>query len=228
MTPRLRHRRQRVDRRRARGAARERGDDVVALARSDAAAAKLAERGAEVVRGDTLDEDALAPAWRLRARLPRRRRQHALPDRPGALFHVNVRGAETAVRAAARAGVAARRAHLVGRDARRGARHVGTRGLAAPRLVPVVYERSKHEGEIAALAAARAPASSSCRQPVLGPGPGARRRHRPDPDRLPQRRLKVFVDTNISLVDIRDCVEGHLLAAERGRPASATCSTARR
>ena len=29
-------------------------------------------------------------------------------------------------------------------------------------------------------------------------------------------RLKVFVPTNISLVDIDDCVAGHLLAAERG------------
>jgi dihydroflavonol-4-reductase len=29
-------------------------------------------------------------------------------------------------------------------------------------------------------------------------------------------RLKVFVPTNVSLVDIADCVEGHLLAAERG------------
>ena len=31
-------------------------------------------------------------------------------------------------------------------------------------------------------------------------------------------RLRAFVDTDISLVDIRDCTEGHLLAAERGRP----------
>ncbi|MGZ6674094.1 MAG: SDR family NAD(P)-dependent oxidoreductase, partial [Solirubrobacteraceae bacterium] len=37
-----------------------RGDEVVALARSDEAAAKLAERGTQVVRGDTLDVDALA------------------------------------------------------------------------------------------------------------------------------------------------------------------------
>jgi dihydroflavonol-4-reductase len=29
-------------------------------------------------------------------------------------------------------------------------------------------------------------------------------------------RLKVFVPTNVSLVDIGDCIEGHLLAAERG------------
>jgi dihydroflavonol-4-reductase len=31
-------------------------------------------------------------------------------------------------------------------------------------------------------------------------------------------RLPVFVDTSISLVDIDDCAEGHVLAAERGRP----------
>ena len=29
--------------------------------------------------------------------------------------------------------------------------------------------------------------------------------------------MKVFVQTNVSLVDIADCVEGHLLAAERGQ-----------
>jgi dihydroflavonol-4-reductase len=29
-------------------------------------------------------------------------------------------------------------------------------------------------------------------------------------------RLRAFVDTNISIVDIADCVEGHLLGAERG------------
>ena len=38
----------------------ERGDEVVALARSEAAAAKLEERGATTVRGDVLDEGALA------------------------------------------------------------------------------------------------------------------------------------------------------------------------
>jgi dihydroflavonol-4-reductase len=31
-------------------------------------------------------------------------------------------------------------------------------------------------------------------------------------------RLKAFVDTTISIVDIADCVEGHLLGAERGVP----------
>ena len=31
-------------------------------------------------------------------------------------------------------------------------------------------------------------------------------------------RLRAFVDTSISIVDIRDCTEGHLLAAEHGHP----------
>jgi dihydroflavonol-4-reductase len=30
-------------------------------------------------------------------------------------------------------------------------------------------------------------------------------------------RLRAFVDTNISIVDIEDCIEGHVLGAERGR-----------
>jgi dihydroflavonol-4-reductase len=31
-------------------------------------------------------------------------------------------------------------------------------------------------------------------------------------------RLRAFVDTSISIVDIADCVEGHVLGAERGVP----------
>ena len=62
----------------------ERGDELVALARSDDGESALPARGARVVRGDTLDEDVLAGRHgRLRARLPRRRRQHAVPDGPG-------------------------------------------------------------------------------------------------------------------------------------------------
>src|SRR5205814_6443195 len=38
----------------------QRGDEVVALARSDASSAVLAARGAEIVRGEGYDEDALA------------------------------------------------------------------------------------------------------------------------------------------------------------------------
>ena len=40
----------------------ERGDDLVALARSDESAAKLGARGLKVARGDVLDEDSLVRA----------------------------------------------------------------------------------------------------------------------------------------------------------------------
>ena len=38
----------------------DRGDEVLGLARSDAAVAAVAARGAEVARGDVLDEDSMA------------------------------------------------------------------------------------------------------------------------------------------------------------------------
>ena len=36
-------------------------------------------------------------------------------------------------------------------------------------------------------------------------------------------RLPAVVDSETNAVDVRDVAEGHLLAAERGRPGSATC-----
>lgn len=32
------------------------------------------------------------------------------------------------------------------------------------------------------------------------------------------RRMPAYVDTGLNLIDVRDCAEGHLLAAEKGRP----------
>jgi dihydroflavonol-4-reductase len=79
----------------------ERGDEPVALARSDAAERKLAELGARVVRGDVLDEDALAGGMAGCELLYHVAGVNSMcPDDPAALFHVNVRGAEAAVRAA--------------------------------------------------------------------------------------------------------------------------------
>ena len=84
-----------------------RGDEVLALARSDYAAGSLAARGVPVVRGDVLDP----AAW-----------EHTLagcelvfhvagvnshcPKDPSRLLRVNVEGTANVVRAAARAGAA--------------------------------------------------------------------------------------------------------------------------
>src|SRR3954447_10073341 len=84
----------------------ERGDDVVALARSQEASAALSATGARVVTGDVLDEDALAAGMEGCDLVFHVAGINTLcPTDPAALLHVNVRGAETAVRAAARARV---------------------------------------------------------------------------------------------------------------------------
>jgi dihydroflavonol-4-reductase len=81
------------------------------------------------------------------------------------------------------------------------------------------YERSKHEGELAAFAAARrAGLELVSVNPSSVQGPGRASGTGRILIAYLNGRLKAFVDTRISLVDIRDCVEGHLQAAERGTP----------
>ena len=198
----------------------ERGDGVVALARSDASAAALRERGAEVVHGDVLDEDALAAGMRgcdlvyhvagINTFCP--------PD-PAALFHVNVRGAEAVVRSSARAGIG--RIVLTSSAAALGEPHgtVGREDSPHRGSYLSTYERTKHEGEIAAFAAARrAGVDLVAVNPSSVQGPGRAGGTGRILIAYLNGRLRAFVDTRLSLVDIRDCVEGHLLAAERGRP----------
>src|ERR1044072_5619172 len=84
----------------------DRDDSVTALARSDATAAALADTGVYVARGDTLDEDALAAGMRGCDIVYHVAGMNTMcPEDPLEMIHVNVRGAETAVRAAARAGI---------------------------------------------------------------------------------------------------------------------------
>jgi dihydroflavonol-4-reductase len=198
-----------------------RGDEVVALARSDGAARALEGLGvAAVVRGDVLDEAALAEGMAGCAVVYHVAGVNTMcPTDPAELIHVNVRGAETAVRAAARAGVA--RVVLTSSAAALG-EAAGTVGSeASPHRGPYlsVYERSKHEGEVAAFAAARVaglPLVAVNPSSVQGPGRAG------GTGRILiaylNGRLRAFVDTTLSLVDIDDCVEAHVLAAERGEP----------
>ena len=191
LRPRLRHRRHRADRRRARRRGWWSAGTTSSRWRAPTrAAAALAARGAAVARGDVLDEDALARGdARLRARLPRRRGQHAVPDRPGgALPRQRARGRGGGARRGPRRRGRAR-ADLVGVGARRGGGHgraARTRRIAARSCRPTSAPSTT--GEVAALAAARrADVELVERQPVLGAGPGPRRRHRAHPARLPQR-----------------------------------------
>jgi len=197
----------------------ERGDAVVALARSDAAAAAVARRGAEVARGDVLDEDSLAAgmAGCVLAYHVAGINTHC-PSDPAMLLRVNVEGAEAAVRAAARAGVG--RLVLTSSAASVGeaAGTVGREDTPHRGSYLSLYDRSKHRGEQAAFAAGRrlgvevvAINPSSVQGPGRAAGNGA------IIIAYLNGRLRAFVDTYVSVVDVDDTVEGHLLAAERGR-----------
>ena len=196
----------------------ERGDEVTALARTDAAAAALADR-ATVARGDVLDEDAVTAAMEGCELAYHVAGVNTLcPSDPAQLIHVNVRGAETVVRAAARAGI--RRLVVTSSAAALGEAEGTVGSEASPHRgwYLSVYERSKHEGEVAALAAARrAGVDLVSVNPASVQGPGRTGGTGRIMLAYLNGRLRAFVDTRISLVDIRDCIEGHLLAAERGR-----------
>ena len=82
-----------------------------------------------------------------------------------------------------------------------------------------VYERSKHEGEVAAFAAARnAGIDLVAVLPSSVQGPGRAGGTGKILIAYLNGKLKAFVDTRISLVDIDDTIEAHVLAAERGKP----------
>jgi len=196
----------------------ERGDQVVGLARSEAAADKVAARGAEVARGDLLDEESLAAgmagcelAYHVAGV-----NSHCPPD-PDMMLSVNVGGAAAAVRAAAGAGIG--RMVYTSSAAALGepAGSVGTEESTHRGSYLSVYDRSKHEGEQAVLGAAAATGvevvavnPSSVQGPPRTGGNGA------IIIAYLNGKLPVFVNTQVSVVDIQDCVEGHVLAAERG------------
>jgi dihydroflavonol-4-reductase len=197
-----------------------RGDRVVALARGDASADTLADRGADVVRGDVLDGagalcDAMAGAdvvhhvAGVNAHCPRD---------PAYLWRVNVLGPQNVVQAASRAGVG--RVVLMSSAASIGE----ARGTIGSERSPhrgsylSLYEQSKHVGERAALAAAAAtgvPVVTLNPTSVQGPprvgGTGA------IIIAFLNRRLRAFVDTQVSIVDVRDVVDAHLRAEHSGR-----------
>jgi dihydroflavonol-4-reductase len=198
----------------------ERGDEVVAMARSDSAERTLAAGGARVVRGDVLDEEAMAAGMAGCAVAYHVAGINTMcPTDPTELFHVNVRGAEAAVRAAARAGVP--RVVLTSSAASLGEASgtVGSEGSPHRGSYLSIYERSKHEGERAAFEAAdRAGVELVAVNPSSVQGPGRAGGTGRILIAYLNGRLPAFLDTQISLVDIADCVEGHLLGAERGVP----------
>jgi dihydroflavonol-4-reductase len=201
---------------------RAQGDEVVGLARSDTAARTLTERGATPVRGNVLDEDSLAAgmqgcdlAYHVAGL-----NSHC-PKDPSVMMRVNVDGPQNAVRAAAAAGID--RLVLTSSAASLGEAEgtVGTEDSPHRGSYLSVYDRSKHEGERAAFAAAaREEVELVAVNPSSVQGPG--RTHGTGAIAIAylNGKLPAFLDVPVSIVDIDDCVQGHLLAARNGHPGS--------
>jgi dihydroflavonol-4-reductase len=196
----------------------ERGDEVVGLARSDSASDVLAARGVRVVRGEAYDEEALARGMDGCERAFSVAGVNSLcVSDPRPMELLNARAPVAAVRAASRAGI--RRlvhtssAATIGEPAGTvGAERTQHRGWFLS-----TYERTKTEGERAALMAAHERGQDLvCVNPSSVQGPGRAGGTARFLLAFLDGRLKVFVPTNVSMVDIDDCAEGHLLAAERG------------
>jgi dihydroflavonol-4-reductase len=199
---------------------RERGDEVIALARSRAAADALSAAGASVVPGDACDEDALARGMAGCAVAFHVAGVNALclAD-PEPMRRVNVDGAVAAVRAAARAGLP--RLVLTSSAATLGEPPgaIGSERTPHRGWYLSGYERTKTAGERSAGQAARElGVELVCVNPSSVQGPGRASGTGRFVLAFLDGRMRVFVRTYVSLVDIADCTEGHLLAAERGEP----------
>jgi dihydroflavonol-4-reductase len=192
--------------------------EVIGLARSERSALVIESLGASVARGDLLDENVLRAAMDgcSVAYNVAGVNQLCVGD-PTPMLRANVDGAVAVVRAAARAGVP---------------RIVHTSSAATIGEPPGVvgredtvhrgwylsnYERSKTEGEHAAFAVGRETGVEVvCVNPSSVQGPGRAGGTARFLLAFLDGRLKAFVQTHVSLIDIGDCAEGHVLAAERG------------
>jgi dihydroflavonol-4-reductase len=196
------------------------GDEVKALARSDASTGELGALGAEPVPGDVLDLEGLAAAMRGCDVAYHAAGANAFCARdPSPMFEVNVRGSQNVIRAAARAGV--RRVVYTSSAATLGEASgtIGSEESPHRGWFLSDYERSKFEAEQAVFATARETGVEVVSvNPASVQGPGrASGSARLLLDYL-NGRLKAVVDSQLSLVDIADCTEGHLLAGSRGTP----------
>lgn len=196
------------------------GRPVRALTRSDASAQALAAAGAEPVRGDLLEPASLERAFAGAAVLYHVAGVNGFcfPD-PAVLYRGNVDGTRNAVRAAAAAGV--RRIVYTSSAATIGEAAGTLATEASPHRGAFLshYERSKHEAERVALAeATRLGVELVAVNPASVQGPGRTRGTAKILIDALNGRLRTVVDSRLSVVDVADCAEGHLLAEERGAP----------
>lgn len=196
------------------------GRDVRALARSDEAAATVSARGATPIAGDVFDLEGLAGAMHGCEIVFHAAGVNAMCLRdPRPMLRANVEGSGNVIVAARRAGV--RRVVYTSSASAIGEPH-GTVGREdSPHRGSFLssYERSKYLAERRVFAWAEGlGVDVVCVNPssVQGPGrTGGSARLLLD---LANGRLPALVDATISIVDVADCTQAHVLAEERGVP----------
>lgn len=195
------------------------GRRVRALARTREAMEAVAVKGADPVRGDVLDLTSLVEAMRGCEVVYHAAGLNAMCIRdPRPMYRVNVEGSGNVVRAAVATGVrrlvytssAATIGEEPGTVGREDSPH---RGWYLSR-----YERSKHLAERRVLDwSGRLGLDVVCVNPSSVQGPGRMRGSARLLLDLVNGRLPILVDTHVSIVDVRDCTQGHLLAETHGR-----------
>lgn len=195
------------------------GHSVTAIVRSERAARHAATDGAVPVVVDLFDGDALSDSL---SGIPLLYHvagvNDSCPRHPEELDRVNIEGTRSVVAAAAGAGVA--RIVYTSSAAALGEAQdtIGSESTTHSGRYLSAYARSKHLAEIAAFDAARTHGADLVAvnpSSVQGPGRsgGSARLLR----YALGRRRPWLVETRLSIIDIEDCTEGHIAAAERGR-----------
>ena len=204
---------------------RERGDEVVALARSPDRARELARLGCELVEGDLSSEEALRRGVRgcdavvhgaavFKVGIPK-------SERP-AMWEANVRGTERVLDAAAAAGVS--KIVYVSTVMVFGNTHGQVRDESYERPAgqefESCYEETKHASHQVALDRIEAGAPVVIVQPggVYGPGDSSDLAGLMEQARTGKLKAKVFPESGGTFVYVEDAAEGILLALDKGEP----------
>jgi dihydroflavonol-4-reductase len=196
----------------------EAGHQVRALARSEETAEIVGRAGAIPVRGDVFDPEALLAGMRGCATVFHVAGVNATCVRdPGPMLHTNVEGSVQVLRAAGAAGV--RRFVHTSSAATIGEPEgvVGTEATAHRGWFLSQYERSKVMAERRVLELGRElSVAVVCVNPSSVQGPGRTQGSARLLLELLRRGRPPVVDTWLSIVDVDDCAEGHLLAERHG------------
>lgn len=196
------------------------GKSVTALVRSEAAEGTVVGLGAIPARADLLDAESLTRAMAGAATVFHVAGVNdACPRDAAAMDRINIKGTRAVVAAAAEASVS--RVVYTSSAAAIG-EHSGTIGReTTPHsgVFPSPYARSKYLAELAAFDEAELRGVDLVAVlPSSVQGPGRAGGSAGILVRILNAHRPILVDTHVSIVDIEDCITGHIAAAERGEP----------